>query len=96
MKLLSPIQYDIPVVGDLIPAVAGIVAGAILLLLDSGKEFPVGECASSALAEAVVRFGIESVVAVQLGYILLPFTDRFSSLKNDRFQAQFDKTQSTK
>ena len=32
MKLLSPIQYDIPVVGDLIPAVAGIVAGAILLL----------------------------------------------------------------
>ena len=32
MKLLSPIQYDIPVVGDLVPAFAGIVAGASLLL----------------------------------------------------------------
>ena len=32
MKLLTPIQYDIPVVGDLVPAFAGLVAGAILLL----------------------------------------------------------------
>jgi len=32
MKLLSPIQYDIVVVGDLIPALAGITACAVLLL----------------------------------------------------------------
>ena len=32
MKLLSPIQYDIPVIGDLIPALSGLAAGAFLLL----------------------------------------------------------------
>lgn len=32
MKLLSPIQYDVVVIGDLIPALAGLVAGAVLLL----------------------------------------------------------------
>ncbi|WP_296685394.1 hypothetical protein [Treponema sp. UBA3813] len=32
MKLLSPIQYDVAVVGDLIPALAGLAAGAVLLL----------------------------------------------------------------
>ena len=32
MKLLSPIQYDVAVVGDLIPALAGLCAGAVLLL----------------------------------------------------------------
>lgn len=33
MKLLSPIQYDVPVLGDLIPSLAGI-AGGISILLD--------------------------------------------------------------
>ena len=32
MKLLSPIQYDVAVIGDLIPALAGFAAGAVLLL----------------------------------------------------------------
>lgn len=32
MKFLSPIQYDVPVVGDLIPSLAGLAAGAVLLL----------------------------------------------------------------
>ncbi|MCR5724289.1 MAG: hypothetical protein K6G80_04290 [Treponema sp.] len=32
MKLLSPVKDDIPVIGDLIPALAGIAAGAALLL----------------------------------------------------------------
>jgi hypothetical protein len=32
LKLLSPVQGDIPVVGDLIPAVTGLVTGFILLL----------------------------------------------------------------
>lgn len=32
MKILSPIQLDIPVIGDLVPAVAGLAAGAALLL----------------------------------------------------------------
>ncbi len=32
MKLLSPIQYDIVVIGDLVPSLAGIAAGAVLLL----------------------------------------------------------------
>ena len=32
MKLLSPIQYDIAIIGDLIPALAGIAASAFLLL----------------------------------------------------------------
>lgn len=32
MKLLSPIQYDIAIIGDLIPSLAGLVAGAVLLL----------------------------------------------------------------
>jgi hypothetical protein len=31
LKLLSPVQGDIPVIGDLIPAVAGLVTGFILL-----------------------------------------------------------------
>jgi hypothetical protein len=31
LKLLSPVQGDIPVVGDLIPAAAGLVTGFILL-----------------------------------------------------------------
>lgn len=32
MKLLSPIQYDVPVVGDLVPAVAGLAGGFSILL----------------------------------------------------------------
>lgn len=32
MKLLSPIQYDIAIVGDLVPALAGFAAAAVLLL----------------------------------------------------------------
>ncbi len=32
LKLLSPIQYDIPVIGDLIPAVAGMAACGSLLV----------------------------------------------------------------
>jgi hypothetical protein len=32
MKLLSPIQYDLVVIGDLVPSLAGIAAGAVLLL----------------------------------------------------------------
>lgn len=32
MKLLSPIQYDVPVVGDLIPALAGLAGGFSILL----------------------------------------------------------------
>lgn len=32
MKLLSPIQYDIAVIGDLIPSLAGLASGAVLLL----------------------------------------------------------------
>jgi hypothetical protein len=32
MKLLSPIQYDIAIIGDLVPSLAGIAAGAVLLL----------------------------------------------------------------
>jgi hypothetical protein len=31
LKLLSPVQGDIPVIGDLIPAAAGLAAGFILL-----------------------------------------------------------------
>jgi hypothetical protein len=31
LKLLSPVQGDIPVIGDLLPAVTGMVAGFILL-----------------------------------------------------------------
>lgn len=32
MKLLSPIQYDIAIIGDLIPSLAGLASGAVLLL----------------------------------------------------------------
>lgn len=32
MKLLSPIQYDVPVVGDLVPALAGLAGGFSILL----------------------------------------------------------------
>jgi hypothetical protein len=32
MKLLSPIQYDIAIIGDLVPSLAGLAAGAVLLL----------------------------------------------------------------
>jgi hypothetical protein len=31
LKLLSPVQGDIPVVGDLVPAAAGLAAGLVLL-----------------------------------------------------------------
>lgn len=32
MKLLSPIQYDVPVIGDLIPALAGLAGGFSILI----------------------------------------------------------------
>lgn len=32
MKLLSPIQYDVPIVGDLIPALAGLFGGTSILI----------------------------------------------------------------
>lgn len=32
MKLLSPIQYDVPVVGDLIPSLAGLFGGVSILI----------------------------------------------------------------
>lgn len=32
LKLLSPVQYDLPLVGDFIPALAGIAGGAALIV----------------------------------------------------------------
>ena len=32
MKLLSPIQFDVPLVGDLLPSLGGIASGFVLLL----------------------------------------------------------------
>lgn len=73
MKLLSPIQFDIPVVGDLIPALAGLVSGAVLLLdwyqTQSGLELPLPAAIQNVYTNGRKYLGIFCVIAATLHFI---------------------------
>lgn len=73
MKLLSPIQYDIPVVGDLIPSLAGLVAGAVLLLdwyqERSEVELPLPEALRAVYDGGRKYLGIFCIIAAVLHFV---------------------------
>lgn len=73
MKLLSPIQFDVPVVGDLIPALTGLVSGAVLLLdwyqTQSGLELPLPLSIQNVYTNGRKYLGIFCVIAATLHFI---------------------------
>lgn len=73
MKLLSPIQYDVPVVGDLIPSMAGLVAGAVLLLdwyqERSAVSLPLPEVVQNIYTGGRTYLGIFCIIAAVLHFI---------------------------
>ena len=73
MKLLSPIQYDVPVVGDLIPALTGLVSGAVLLLdwyqTRSDVELPLPEAIQNIYTGGRKYMGIFCIIAAVLHFI---------------------------
>ncbi|WP_294430220.1 hypothetical protein [uncultured Treponema sp.] len=73
MKLLSPIQYDIAVIGDLIPSLAGLAAGFVLLLDwyqdRSDVELALPEALQSIYAGGRKYLGIFCVIAAVLHFI---------------------------
>ena len=73
MKLLSPIQYDVAVVGDLIPALAGLAAGAVLLLdwyqERSEVELPLPEAIQNIYTGGRKYLGIFCIIAAVLHFI---------------------------
>lgn len=73
MKLLSPIQYDIAIIGDLVPALAGIAAGAVLLLdwyqERSDSELPLPDAILTMYTSGRKYLGIFCVIAAVLHFI---------------------------
>ena len=59
----------------------------------AGVELAVGECAGSALAEAVVGVGIEAAGAGDGGYIVLAFVDVLAPLEDNGTAAAADEPQ---
>ncbi|MBQ8014149.1 MAG: hypothetical protein IJ257_07135 [Treponema sp.] len=73
MKLLSPIQYDVAVIGDLIPALAGLAASAVLLLDwyqdRSEVELSLPEAIQSVYTGGRKYLGIFCIIAAVLHFI---------------------------
>ena len=73
MKLLSPIQYDVAIVGDLIPSLAGLAAGAVLLLDwyqdRSDVELSLPEAIQSIYIGGRKYLGIFCIIAAVLHFI---------------------------
>lgn len=65
-------------------------------LLAAGEKFAVGECSGSALAEGIVRIGIDRTVAVDLRDVPLAGRHIASPLQNHRAISPFDQPQSRK
>ncbi len=73
MKLLSPIQFDIAIIGDLVPALAGFAAGAVLLLdwyqERSDVEIPLPEPLQNFYVGGRKYLGIFCIIAAVLHFI---------------------------
>ena len=73
MKLLSPIQYDIAIIGDLVPALAGIASSACLLLGwyqdGSDMELNLPPFINTALSDGKKYIGIFCIIAGVLQFI---------------------------
>ena len=74
LKLLSPIEGDIPVIGDLIPAISGFLAGFVLIFEYYKNRSTIEESENSEKIDRVlVRnkriIGIVSVTAAVLHFI---------------------------
>ena len=65
-------------------------------LLAAGEKFAVGECSGSALAESIVRIGIDRTVAVDLRDVPLAGRHIASPFQNHRAIPPFDQPQSRK
>ena len=65
-------------------------------LLAAGEKFAVGECSGSALAESIVRIGIDRTVAVNLRDVPLAGRHIASPFQNHRAIPPFDQPQSRK
>ncbi|MDR1636837.1 MAG: hypothetical protein LBR93_05815 [Treponema sp.] len=72
LKLLSPVQGNLPVLGDILPALAGLGAGFIILLGYYQSRSSLDDARSSKAAETVSR-NRKWVGFVSLGAALLHF-----------------------
>ncbi|MBQ9908378.1 MAG: hypothetical protein IJM48_01105 [Treponema sp.] len=73
MKLLSPIQYDIAIIGDLVPSLAGLLAGAVLLLdwyQDHGEvELSLPEAVQNIYGGGRKYLGIFCIISAVLHFV---------------------------
>ncbi|MBQ0052107.1 MAG: hypothetical protein KBT11_08605 [Treponema sp.] len=73
LKLLSPIQYDIAFIGDLIPALAGLAGGASLLVEwyeeKSSVSLPLPEIIQTAFVEGRKYLGIFCIASGVLHFV---------------------------
>ena len=68
----------------------------VTAFLGAGEQFTVAERTGTAFAEAVVRLGIESLIAVQQRDIAFTCTDFFSTLVDNRFDTMLQQRQGRK
>ncbi len=67
----------------------------VAAFLRAREEFTVRECSRTALAECVIRVGVDLAAAVYLRNIAFAFAHRFATFEYYRPQSQFDKPQRT-
>ena len=68
----------------------------VAAFLGAGEKLAVRESACAAFAEAVVRFRIETLVAVEQGDIFFPFADLLTPLIDDGLDAVFQERERRK
>ena len=67
----------------------------IAAFLAARIEFAIGESTCTTFAEAVVGFGIQSLIAIEDSNVFLAVADGFATLVNDRFDAIFEQCESS-
>ena len=75
LKLLSPIEGDIPIIGDLVPGVFGLLAGFILILEYYRNRTPMDETEKSETMNRILLgnkriIGIAAIVVAILHFLL--------------------------
>ena len=68
----------------------------VTAFLRAGEEFAVAERAGTTLAEAVVRFAVQTDVPVELGNIFFALTDLLATFVQDRLDAMLDERECCK
>ena len=68
----------------------------IAAFLTTRIELAIRERTRTTFAKTIIRLGIQALIAVEKGNILLAVSDRFASFENNRFYAMFNERESRK